>query len=251
MKLRIESDLHLEFHKEFILDNHPDDNESILILAGDICLYKKIHKYISFFEDISRRFKKIIYVPGNHEYYNGTIQSGNKKLKEFCDENNIIFLNNDIVEIEDVTFIGSCLWGGFDNGSAISFFDCNFYMNDHSMIRLEPLYRKFKPEDAYSIHLESIQYITNKLQKNKKTVVITHHAPSRISISEKYQNSNVNGAYVGALEHIIQDYQPVYWVHGHLHEPVSYFIDKTNIISNPTGYPGEFQNHQIKIVEVK
>ena len=76
MWLRIASDLHLEFHLPYTVDHYemfpPDDRDkdAILILAGDICTAVKMKEYLPFFRELGRRFNPIIFVAGNHEYYN-------------------------------------------------------------------------------------------------------------------------------------------------------------------------------------
>lgn len=70
MKIRIYSDIHQELHREDKLFDIPlldDDKNTVLILAGDI-------DYLKFGLELANRhseqFKAVIYVPGNHEYYN-------------------------------------------------------------------------------------------------------------------------------------------------------------------------------------
>lgn len=68
MKLRVLSDIHLEFYEyehEFIYKFMPD---CVLILAGDIgdptsSLYKR------FVTEISKFYERVIIIAGNHEYY--------------------------------------------------------------------------------------------------------------------------------------------------------------------------------------
>lgn len=69
------SDLHLEFGRLNI--ELPDAD--ILLLAGDIYVNYLFNKHdstddvIDFFTEISKKYKNIIYVPGNHEYYDSSI----------------------------------------------------------------------------------------------------------------------------------------------------------------------------------
>ena len=54
------------------------------------------------------------------------------------------------------------------------------------------------------------------------------------------------------LESMIIKYKPAYWIHGHVHTPVRYNIDQTEIICNPHGYINEKYNGYDKelIIEV-
>ena len=73
MKLRVISDVHLEFGE------YDPGKGDVLILAGDICDaiayvhrcdedYKK--RYDEFFTKCVENYNKVFYVMGNHEHYN-------------------------------------------------------------------------------------------------------------------------------------------------------------------------------------
>ena len=73
--LRIHSDLHLEGFlgksieelSEKFVPITQDDHEHSLVLAGDICSVPE--KLVQFIKEMSRRFKRVFFVPGNHEFY--------------------------------------------------------------------------------------------------------------------------------------------------------------------------------------
>ncbi|HRF42548.1 MAG TPA: hypothetical protein PK198_27345, partial [Saprospiraceae bacterium] len=52
----------------------------------------------------------------------------------------------------------------------------------------------------------------------------------------------VSSAYASHLEDFILEYQPEYWIHGHIHTPAKYEIGKTRIICNPHGHIDEPYN---------
>ncbi len=68
------------------------------------------------------------------------------------------------------------------------------------------------------------------------TVVITHFAPSRKSISPKFEGSPVNACFVSDLEPQILRWQPELWVHGHTHGSFDYKVGKTRVVCNARGY---------------
>lgn len=72
-----------------------------------------------------------------------------------------------------------------------------------------------------------------------QNIVITHHAPSILSVPDIYKDDPVTAAYASNLEDFILEHQPKYWIHGHIHTPCSYHIGKTEIICNPHGYINE------------
>ena len=84
MDLRIMSDVHLEFAPLNSLPELPTDKDGILILAGDICPYNSLHfLLIPFLMAMSLRFRKVLYVLGNHEFYGyGSLNLGYRKMRQ-------------------------------------------------------------------------------------------------------------------------------------------------------------------------
>ena len=74
----------------------------------------------------------------------------------------------------------------------------------------------------------------------KKYVVVGHHAPTPLSIHEKYKKEYyMNGGYHSDLSEFILDRpQIVLWTHGHMHDPCDYMMGETRVVCNPRGYKG-------------
>ena len=71
---------------------------------------------------------------------------------------------------------------------------------------------------------------------------MTHHAPSPKSIPKEYKGDIVSSAYASNLEPMILKFQPQFWIHGHIHEPIKYEVGMTKVICNPHGYINEPYN---------
>lgn len=69
--------------------------------------------------------------------------------------------------------------------------------------------------------------------------MLTHHAPSFISQQPRHQFSELSAFFCVDLKKLIGRHQPELRVHGHLHQPVDYELEKTRIVSAPLGYPDE------------
>lgn len=65
-------------------------------------------------------------------------------------------------------------------------------------------------------------------------VVVTHHAPSPLSLDPAHDQ--LNFCYASNLANLLEDVGPDLWVHGHIHRAVDYTIGNTRIVSNPHGY---------------
>jgi len=92
------SDLHWEFHPDYGLSfsKFIPDNE-FLILAGDIACWKNDLRFVYFdaFFELSKKFSKILYVFGNHEYYKSNLYEAKNKAQCCLEKlDNLIILDN-------------------------------------------------------------------------------------------------------------------------------------------------------------
>ncbi|SEF35494.1 hypothetical protein ABL840_37005 [Variovorax sp. NFACC27] len=67
------------------------------------------------------------------------------------------------------------------------------------------------------------------------TVVVTHHAPHRGSLSQRYADDWASGAFVNELPDTFFDV-PVLWIHGHTHQQFDYRVRTCRVVCNPRGY---------------
>ncbi|MDM1346173.1 metallophosphoesterase [Myroides marinus] len=239
MKVQILSDLHLEFGYSSSLKFVQAD---LIILAGDTHIGTKgiewIKKYIP--------TKEVIYLLGNHEYYKGSYPKTLYKIQDAAKGSNIHVLEDSFVDIGNIRFHGSTLWTDFSIfGNPIEYgMLCQEKMNDYKRIKRDPSYSKLRSIDVYQIHQKSMRWLEQSLRESivEKNIVITHHAPSLLSVPEQYQNDPVTAAYTSNLESFIMTHQPQYWIHGHIHSPIQYNIGQTKVICNPHGYIDDRDN---------
>ncbi|PTS92367.1 phosphoesterase [Pedobacter sp. HMWF019] len=248
MRIQIISDL----HQEFGVSDFNFENADLVILAGDTNLGTKgiewAKKYIL--------NKPVIYILGNHEYYKGTYPNILHKIIEASKDSNVTVLENNRVEFNGIRFHGATLWTDFSLfGNPVEYgIICQAKMNDYKQIRRDSSYSKLRTIDTYKIHQFSKLWLQQSLEESVgyKNVVVTHHAPSIKSIPEVYKNDPVSSAYASDLEWLIVKYEPLYWIHGHIHTPLRYNISETEIICNPHGYINEKYNGYNKelIIEI-
>lgn len=233
MKLHILSDLHIEF-VEF---TPPSTDADVVVLAGDVGVG------LGGLEWTARHFddRPVIYVPGNHEYY-GHDLSLIDRLKTTAPAN-VRVLDDDALVIDDVRFIGSTLWTDFcidgEDKKHLSMTVAARLLTDFSRIRRGS--RAFTPQDAADLHRESRAWIRASLAEpfDGRTVVVTHHLPSAMSIAPRYAGDSLNPAFASRLEPLIESGRPALWIHGHTHEPLDYRLHCTRVICSPRGYPRE------------
>ncbi len=248
MNLHILNDLHIEF-EDFV---PPATKADVVVLAGDIGVGMEGLRWAQ------ARFpdKPVIYVPGNHEFYQRDITLIDELKAEAPD--NIHVLNDDQVIIDGVRFLGSILWTDFALfGEADKFFamrTARQQMTDFSIIQNHG--QRFTPEDAIKLHEASRDWLAIMLAEpfDGKTVVVTHHAPSSLSVHSRYARDLLTPAFASNLENLMDGDRAELWIHGHMHESFDYEIYGTRVICNPRGYaPGalnpEFkQNYTYEII---
>lgn len=250
MLVKVISDIHLETmnrNSKYLLEKDKNHNEKdiILILAGDITSCYDLKKATYFFEDVSERFKKILYVPGNHEYYNGNIDHIDDFLCDHFNENynNIHYLQMDSMEIDGVMFSGATLWTDIDKGNPVTE-TISFKMSDYNMIYMGDDNKKLTVGKTKALNSEHLEFIENTLKEYfyMPNVVITHYSPSYMSVTNEWKGDGLNPFFHNELYEFIKDQQWLtLWCHGHIHSTVEYDIGRTRILANPRGYTWEYQ----------
>jgi len=246
VKILFLSDLHIEFG-DFIIPVMENEKETVVVLAGDIGLIKKSYTYEDFIANTCDRFKKVIWILGNHELYGTNMPTALAKLwNATLEHENLEVVEKETVVIDDVAFICATLWTSMDNNNIMTMNEAKLWMNDYKCIRTgpkaEPWRQKLAPVDTMADHLRAKEFIFPEIAKQKeadnKVVVVTHHLPSFLSIPEEFKGNSMNGAYASELFEDIMDSQPNIWCHGHTHGSMDYLIGDTRVICNPRGYVG-------------
>jgi len=236
MRIKVLSDLHLEGADFDPINNGAD----VLILSGDICVIDKIDRFIPFFEKVSQRFPLTFYVPGNHEYYKGAIDTSLDKLcLALCEFDNIALLENGGWMFGKVHFQGGTLWTDLNGNDPITEDVLRHGMNDYRLIRVaKDDYRALTPQDTRKIHLATLNELDREFYKGIPTVMVTHHAPSFKSVDPDFADDYfTNGGYASNLEQFILAHPEIrLWTHGHMHASSDYMIGNCRVVANPRGY---------------
>ena len=234
MKLHILSDLHLGV----CAFDRPENDADVVILAGDIA---RPREAVAWARDFAR---PVLYVPGNHEYYGGSLDGVAAELEQLCSGTCIRVLDNAETRIGGVRFLGSTLWTDFavfgdGEGRAAAMAQGRHLLRDFSRIRLEQSAATlFSPEDSVALFERGAQWLDARLAAahDGPTVVITHHAPSPRSIHPRFAASLLNACFVSDAERLLGETRVQLWVHGHTHDSFDYRVNGTRVICNPRGY---------------
>jgi len=248
MRIRYFSDLHLEFKPDFDPSIINKGLYDVLIIAGDIGK-PKLPQYSKFLEYVSKNFKKVFYVLGNHEYYSRDNSIGitqtliSEEIKKY---HNISLLNCDTEFYEGYQFIGCTMWSHIK--------DKQYKINDvYQIPGMDiPLYNLINEGET--------EFLTQEINKPlpfgiKGKIIITHHVPSEVLIHSTYKDNVYNQWFYCEMGGIIElnKYKIKGWFYGHTHLPVEDGRKEfgVNFYSNPIGYPFEEGGADInKIIDI-
>jgi len=241
MRVHVASDLHLEYLNRRFPDYLRVDRlytpfADILVLAGDI------HSGTRMIEQFGHWPHPVLYVPGNHEFYDTAIDPQVAAMREASRDTAMVVLSRDEYIDRGVRFLGCTLWtdyqlmgtGGRQLGSMLA---CEARMADHRKIMgVQKIGQGFSARQAYERHLEDRAWLEQKLDEPfaGRTVVITHHAPSRGSIHPRFRGDPCNAAFVSDLDELVM--KADVWIHGHVHDSFDYRVGKCRVVTNPGSY---------------
>jgi len=190
MKLQVASDIHLDVLSFYNPATLIVPSADILILAGDICHISTLEKHRRFFSYVNEHFKKVVMVPGNHEFYNDsdtTIEASELIMRKFLvDYEVIVYLNNSTFIIDNIVIAGTPLW-----------------------FQTESLHKWFKiprttSKEITSLYTSSMSFLKETLAAHSESIVIfITHYPYMYGLE-------------GKEEHL--DNLPDVWVFGHTHK---------------------------------
>jgi predicted phosphodiesterase len=234
MKIQLASDLHLELIEAFLPDEKlvgPAPDADLLVLAGDI------HKPESVLEMFGDWPVPVLYVAGNHEFYGQDWMATRQFLKAATQGTSVTFLDNDVLHMGTVRFLGCTLWTDFQQrGYAQSSLmeQAGSRLNDY--FQIQNVDRSLEPQDTLNDHLASRAWLADELERpfDGVTVVITHHAPHVLSIHPRHAGSILNAGFASDLTPLL--HKADLWLHGHVHDSFDYRIGKCRVVANPAGY---------------
>lgn len=249
MKLLILSDLHLDHANFELADNLEFD---AIVMPGDLC-NSGIHGVKWLAQPEFNKGKPVIYVAGNHEFYEYTMPKTFAVMRQQAADLGIHFLHCGELILNGIRFLGCTLWTDWQlsidgkSNPLKAMTEAGLYMMDFRLINPTNNDRIFlKPQDTLAWHQHEREWLLDKLNQpfDGKTVVITHHAPHRLSLAKEYAHHWISPAFVSEMPDSAFRKANL-WVHGHTHSSFDYEVEGCRVICNPRGYfnsqKGEFE----------
>lgn len=241
LRVQLASDLHLEMFRRVFKDatrveRLGPDRADVLVLAGDI------HNGV----EAVRRFADwpipVLFVPGNHEFYEHLVHPTVDALREACRGTQVHLLACDTHVWHGVRFLGCTLWtdyalSGDGVRKTLAMQACERLMVDHRVIKgLDNKRRRFMPEDALAIHERERAWLLGALGEVHEgpTVAITHHGVHPKSVHPRFAHHPGNPGFISNLGAALR--LADLWIHGHVHDSFDYTVGATRVVVNPGSY---------------
>jgi hypothetical protein len=229
------SDIHLEFGTPPPTIPPMAD---VLLLAGDIG--DPAHPtYTDFLQCVSRNFRQVFIIAGNHEYYGPrTMVASEELIRGVCKVlPNVIFLQNEARQIldTDIWIYGTTLWTNIPDDPAI-----------HARIKSSIAdYRRIKgfsprlSADLFAAAIAGFAAAHTATSAARQWIVLCHHQPAMDLVDPKYRGyGSLNWAFASDAPTLTGPASAV--VYGHTHAP----YQNGKFYCNPIGYLGERPNPQ-------
>lgn len=197
MRIAAISDIHED---EYFIKrlNKNKDNYDLILFAGDLTHVGNPARVKYFMKKLNDIGKKIIFIPGNHDFYFEKEENVEELKKEF---KNIEILINEYTEYEGIKIYGCPM--------SLRFFNWAFMCSEEQM-------KSFLPD----------KYVD---------ILLIHQPPLHDELSKFYNfySGNVNNPGSSSINQYIEEFKPKYVICGHIHENGSNVvsIEKTTCIN--------------------
>jgi Icc-related predicted phosphoesterase len=247
MRIQIMSDLHISHWGTYMGVNYwqrdfPEQTQTdadVLVLAGDIVALgpREWRWSVARLQEFMARYKQVLYVPGNHEFYGTTI--ADTDLIKLGQETGVYTLYpGKVVEIQGQRFLGGVMFQPNRRNRRLPWPADR--ISDHHCIRD---FRRQAPQEFQALK----SWLEQELRQDD--IVVTHHAPCLGSLDAQWVGDPCNRWFITPeMEPLILDRKPRLWLHGHVHTGFDYMFGATRIIANPMGYPGEGVRFNPKLI---
>ena len=252
--IQVVSDLHIEFYEHILkVPDKIQPQAPILALLGDIGLActDLLQDFLFLQAD---RFEKVLFLPGNHEYYNSrdttySMEEQMDWMKEVCSRReNLYFMDRDSLLLNGVLVLGTTLWSDIPDEmlrkAEQSMNDYEVSYNHKSKLGEAP--RRLRADETRREHETSVAWIRSKLadakKDGRKVVVLTHHTPLMSGTSHPmYEGGDLTCCFSTSLKSLIIFSAPtlVAWACGHTHYNFDFMVGNVRVCSNQRGYKGQ------------
>ena len=266
MHIDIISDLHIEHWNTTLENKYPcgeiinapleftENKNRLLIVAGDIS--DNIDLSLEYLSNISKYYKKILFIDGNHEHilkYPSLYKQKEieKKLEKYNKNNKLVYISSAPYVEGNTVFIGYNGWWNYkDNPYSYTKQDLEYFkewmphldINDHKQFIQNVSIKSYIEYNYLKKYLE--MYENHSSIKN--IVIITHTIPLKEFATEQIPSGEITKDYSYLLNTKLEDitnnkYSKLkYWIFGHVHSQYNEIKNNIYYICNPRGRPEDY-----------
>ncbi len=262
MRFTLISDLHVDIHAwDWSLLQHCDTTIP-MVVAGDIS--NDVMEASRWIADLRARFDQVVWVAGNHCFYNLGFHQTRLYDREFSarwpyprnvpeiydhyarwsQAHDVHFLHRSSVTLDGVQFVGVTGWHNWDAAPYLKFEDQVQAWQDHMMdaryIRWSPDYMDWRP--VLQAALDDADYLRTAVSEtDQPKVIISHHIPHRdlVKVTANPMWNLLNGSFLNTELETVRHSSVKAWCYGHTHFRDDRVIDHIRHVNNARGYPRE------------
>jgi predicted phosphodiesterase len=227
------SDLHCERTLDGKTYSLPDFRKSApnLILAGDIGRLCDYSALLSLLRWLCAEYERVIFIPGNHEFYGTSREHGLSLARSLCQElgDKFVFMDQAQLMVEDTIVLGCILYSFIPTGVGLT--------NDFAQID------DWTVADHNKNHFHDISWLREKLRviaesyPGKRVIIVTHYAPTFLEANHPSRHSShYRYCFSSATLEIFKDWegagQVTHWIFGHTHYNTVFSCNDTIVASN-------------------
>lgn len=250
MRIQVLSDLHLEFRDprsddEFFDSLVPPEERrpDILLLAGDAANWADSARTAEVLAQLSKRWKDVIWVAGNHEYYgldNPRHALGGNPASWCKVPSNVEMVDwPRAITVGNQRFLCGTMWYSYEGVEATGYVDPlnGCFLKNGRMVQ----FSDFHQIGRFAGWVYDMNRVFQDLLRDLKKgdVVVSHHLPLDECVVPMYRSELDNCFYVCDQSAVIEKGLAPLWVHGHTHSDVDLTVNGCRILANPCGYPRE------------
>lgn len=218
-----------------------------LILAGDVCddLHRKSAGILVPMRDRLPEHAFFGVVPGNHDYYNGPLDD-EARMRAAVEAAGATWMQEFDGVLGTSRVLACTLWASMEGRGAMELDWIWEEMKDYREIymmhdRMRPIF----PQDTIEVHKAHLSWLNERMSHAptegfERTIVITHHAPSRRALTQKRRQNYLGAAYASDLEDAIDWSSIDLWLYGHTHHYTTFDVGGTICQNVSLGYPREY-----------
>jgi hypothetical protein len=235
-----------------------------LIVAGDISDDLEIS--LSYLDEISQHYKKILFVDGNHEHVHRfpdlIAESEIQKKLDELGNSKLIYLPLNPTVIDGVAYLGMCGWWDYFQEKKYLKQDIDYFKSWRKEFGVEDCKRfidnvRNKAEEQ----ILNLQKLIEKFHQSPKvhTIVMVTHTVPLIEYSN-YQRTEVNSLYQKLMK-LSPKFR--FWFFGHTHQQWDSGKENKNqrdnsqvkksqirFISNPRGRPDDYDREEYQVKQI-